>query len=230
MSENTGTLSVVATPIGNLEDMTLRALRVLGESDIILCEDTRVSGKLLKAHDIKAVLKRCDAHAEALCAEQTIEWLSEGKHVSYITDAGTPGISDPGARLVRAVRTALPDVRIESIPGASSLTAALSIAGVEGTAFTFFGFVPHKKGRETFFKEIARTEIIAVFFESTHRIIKTLEALAVHIPVERRVVLARELTKMHEEVLEGSAADILATLEADPQKQRGEFVVIVDVL
>ncbi len=230
MNTGYGTLSVVATPIGNLEDITLRALRTLREVNVVLAEDTRVTGKLLQHYGIATALKRCDAHAEAACAKEAILLLEEGKRVAYVTDAGTPGISDPGARLVRAVRDALPGAVIEAIPGPSSVTAALSIAGVTETPFSFLGFAPHKKGRETFFDTVAGAERPVVFFESTHRIMKTLDSLAKRLPPDRRVSLAREITKLHEEVLRGSAAELLAQLSDDVQKQRGEFVVIVDVL
>lgn len=222
-----GRLSIVATPIGNLEDITLRAIRVLKEADVIFCEDTRVTGKLLKKYEIETPLKRCDAHKEAVATKQVIEFLEEGKCVAYVTDAGTPGVSDPGARIVRAVRDELPDAVIEAIPGASAITAALSIAGIVDTEFTFYGFAPHKKGRQTFFEHIATAPYTAVFYESPHRILKTLEALREHMP-DCSVVLARELTKMHEEVLRGTPEELLMRLEEDANHQRGEFVVLIE--
>src|SRR3989338_10601554 len=151
-----GILYVVGTPIGNLEDVTLRALRVLREADVILCEDTRVTKRLLERYEIIAKqLATYNEQPSGVTAGKIIGWLEEGKNVALVTDAGTPGISDPGAMLVQKVREALPEVKIESVPGPSALTAALSIAGVPVHDFVFLGFLPHKKGRETLFKEIA---------------------------------------------------------------------------
>jgi 16S rRNA (cytidine1402-2'-O)-methyltransferase len=150
-----GTLSVVATPIGNMEDITLRALRVLKEVDYVLCEDTRVTGKLLSHYEIKAKLKRYDAHASEKVHNDILEDLRAGKHIALVSDAGTPGVSDPGVFLVARIRQEVPDARIDAIPGASALTASFSIAGIAGNEFTFLGFVPQKKGRETFFKSLA---------------------------------------------------------------------------
>ena len=227
-----GKLSIVATPIGNLEDITLRALRVLKEADVVLCEDTRVTGKLLKHYDIRTKLVRCDAKKEQACATQAVSLLSEGKQIAYVSDAGTPGISDPGARLVFGVRERLPEAHIEVVPGPSALTSALSVAGIAHTDFLFLGFLPHKKGRETLFREIVGSDRTVVFYESPHRIIKSLTSLKKHLEelhmVDRTIVLARELTKLHEEVLVGTADELLAILLDDPQKVRGEFVVIVE--
>jgi 16S rRNA (cytidine1402-2'-O)-methyltransferase len=221
-----GTLSVVATPIGNLEDITLRALRVLKEVDYVLCEDTRVTGKLLAHYEIKAKLKRYDAHASERVHEMVLGDLAEGKHIALVSDAGTPGISDPGVLLVARAREA--GALIDAIPGASALTAAFSIAGVVGNQFTFLGFVPHKKGRETFFKNLTTHVQPVIFFESTHRILKTLSSLDSLYP-EDSVLIAREITKMHEEVLEGTAGEITERLTNEPVKQKGEFVVVFDL-
>ncbi len=219
----TGTLSIVGTPIGNLEDITLRALRVLKEADYVLCEDTRVTGKLLKHYEIGAKLKRYDAHASDGVHAQIISDLVEGKHIALVSDAGTPGISDPGVFLVSRIREEAPQVRIDAIPGASALTAAFSIAGIPGNEFVFLGFVPQKKGRETFFKSLPAYKIPVMFYESTHRIMKTLESLRVH----ATVVVARELTKMHEEVVRGTGEEVLQYFIDHPDHVRGEFVVIV---
>lgn len=226
-SSAAGKLSMVATPIGNLEDITLRALRTLKEASVVFAEDTRVAAKLLARYDIQVSVHRLDAEVEAKIALEIIKRLEEGERVAYITDAGTPGISDPGSRLVSAVRAALPDATIEAIPGASALTAALSIAGIDATQFIFLGFLPHKKGRQTALKEIAASEYVAVLYESTHRIVKLLEELTEYAPT-RRVTILRELTKMFEEVLAGTPEQLLAALTADPNKQKGEFVVIVE--
>jgi 16S rRNA (cytidine1402-2'-O)-methyltransferase len=221
-----GTLSVVATPIGNLEDITLRAIRVLKEADAIFCEDTRVTAKLLQRYEITKPLVRCDEKAEQRASQQAIEMLGEGKKIALVSDAGTPGVSDPGARLVARVREFVPDVKIEAIPGPSAVAAAISIAGLDSGEFTFLGFLPHKKGRQTALKEIASSERPMVLYESPHRILKLLKELETFMP-EKKVIVAKELTKMFEEVLEGSAADIAARLEAEG-KDRGEFVVIVE--
>lgn len=220
-----GKLSLVATPIGNLEDITLRALRVLKECDYVLCEDTRVTGKLLHHYEIKAKMHRYDAHTSESAHAQIISDLEDGKHIVLVSDAGTPGISDPGVLLIVRAREA--DITIEAIPGPSAVTAAVSLAGIAGNQFTFLGFIPQKKGRETFFKALKQYEHPVVFFESTHRIIKTLESLEMTLP-ETTVYIGRELTKMHEEMLVGSATEILKILGEQPVKQKGEFVIIVD--
>lgn len=222
--EITGTLYIVATPIGNMEDITLRALRILGEVDYVLCEDTRVTGKLLKHHSVEAKLRRYDAHTSSSSHETIIEDLKAGKSIALVSDAGTPGISDPGVLLVQRAREA--GARLDAIPGPSAVTAAISIAGLPGNQFSFLGFVPHKKGRETFFKSLATFQHPVVFFESTHRILKTLEALE-NFSVGRQVFLGRELTKLHEEMLIGSPAELLQILQTTPVKQKGEFVVIL---
>jgi 16S rRNA (cytidine1402-2'-O)-methyltransferase len=223
-----GTLSVVATPIGNLGDITLRALETLRQADAIAAEDTRVTSKLLARYDIKKPLLIYHAQSGRLAATRILALLGEGKHVALVTDAGTPGISDPGSELVSNVRERLgDDVRIEAIPGPSALTAALSIAGVATNDFTFFGFLPHKKGRQTLMKEIAATKRACVFYESPHRIEKALSELAVVLPAERRVVVLRELTKIYEAVNMGSASELIAYFKAHPKEVRGEFVVIV---
>lgn len=222
----TGILYIVATPIGNLEDITLRALRILKEADYVLCEDTRVTGKLLKHYEISAKLKRYDAHASEQVHGQIIADLLHGKNFALVSDAGTPGISDPGVQLVGRARRA--GARVEVIPGPSAVTAAVSLAGIAGNQFTFLGFVPHKKGRETFFKNLSEWPSPVVFFESTHRILKTLEALERELP-GASVHLARELTKLYEELLSGTPTELWASLTSDKVKQKGEFVVIVEV-
>ncbi len=218
-----GTLSIVATPIGNLEDITLRALRTLKECDVIYAEDTRVISKLLAHYEIQKPLQRLDAAMEGKRAAQIIERLDAGEHVVYVSDAGTPGISDPGARLVSQVRAA--GYRIDAIPGASALTAALSIAGLASDAFAFLGFLPHKKGRQTALKSIAASETAVVLYESPHRILKLLKELE-GVGIER-VSIARELTKMHEELIVGTPAELAASLEKRGAV-RGEFVVIIE--
>ena len=221
-----GKLSLVATPIGNLEDMTFRAVRTLQEADLILCEDTRVTGVLLKHYDISAKLMRYDAHANERVHERILSDLAEGKHIALVSDAGTPGISDPGVFLVQKAREA--GQLIEVIPGPSAVTAAVSWAGISGNQFAFLGFVPQKKGRETFFKNIEGYGLPVVFFESTHRILKTITSLQTEYP-DVTVYVAREITKLYEEMLVGTPEELLTILESEPVRQKGEFVVVVEV-
>lgn len=220
-----GTLSIVATPIGNLEDITLRALRTFKECDVIYAEDTRVISKLLARYEIKKPLQRLDAATELKKADEIIVRLEAGEKVVFVSDAGTPGISDPGARLVRHIRTNMPVAKIEAIPGASALTAALSIAGIDATEFTFLGFLPHKKGRQTAIKRILKSDIPVALYESPHRILKLMKELGevgqVHVTV------ARELTKMFEEIVVGTPQEVAAQLERK-NAARGEFVVIIE--
>ncbi len=221
-----GTLSIVATPIGNLEDITLRALRTLKECDVIYAEDTRVISKLLAHYEIEKPVKRLDAVVEGAKASEVVERLLAGEHVAYVSDAGTPGISDPGARLVAQVRTEAPSATIEAIPGASALAAAISIAGLREDAFTFRGFLPHKKGRQTALTKIAASETPVVLYESPHRLLKLLEECAQH--EVGRVTIARELTKIHEEVVSGTPEELLAYFALHPDHVRGECVVIIE--
>ncbi len=218
---------VIATPIGNLEDVTLRALRVFKEVDLVLCEDTRVTKRLFEKYAISTPTMSYHAQSGEAKVELIFDQIEEGKTIALVTDAGTPGISDPGSLLISQIRAKYPELKIEAIPGPSALTAALSIAGVPTHEFTFLGFLPHKKGRETLFKEIAESEKTVVFYESTHRIMKALESLK---KIDKKITVVREITKIYEEVLQGSAEEIFATLESTPEKQKGEFVVIVSVL
>lgn len=222
-----GTLSIVGTPIGNLGDITLRALETLKQADTIACEDTRVTAKLLAKYDIQKPLLIFHAQSGRAAYERVLAQLAEGKRVALVTDAGTPGISDPGTALVATVRNRLPDVRIEAIPGPSALAAALSIAGVPTDAFVFLGFLPHKKGRQTLFKEIAAEERTVVFYESPHRIEKALASLEEVLPAEKQVTVARELTKLHESLVQGSASEVAAYFAKKQGEVRGEFVVVV---
>src|SRR3989338_8619398 len=230
-----GILSIVATPIGNLEDITLRALRTLKECDVIYAEDTRVISKLLARYEIKKPLQRLDAATELKKADEIISRLEAGEKIVFVTDAGTPGISAPGARLVSLIRASAEGgsasggngngIKIETIPGPSALTAALSIAGIDATEFTFLGFLPHKKGRQTALKKIVASEIPVVLYESPHRILKLLKELAA-LQV-KRVIIARELTKLYEEILDGEPTELARKLE-EKGAVRGEFVVIIE--
>ncbi len=225
------TLYVVATPIGNLGDITLRALEILKSVDLILCEDTRVTRTLLQKYEIRATTMSYHEHSKISKIEQIISLLEEGKNLALVSDAGTPAISDPGAFLVAKIREASPETKIVAIPGASALTSALSIAGLPVADFTFLGFLPHKKGRETLFREITESKRTSVFYESPHRILKTLESLKKHFDAAnmpaRKVMIGRELTKVFEEMLSGNPTELLAHFEKHPDTVRGEFVVLI---
>lgn len=222
------TLYIIATPIGNMEDMTLRAIRTLGEVDSILCEDTRVSGKLLQRYEIKKPLISYHAQSKLTKVEKIFSLLEEGKDLALISDAGTPTISDPGCMLVSQVRERFQDaVNIVPIPGASAVLSALSVSGYPSSEFVFLGFLPHKKGRETLFKEITGSKRTVVFYESPHRIEKTLASLAEHLEPERRICVSREMTKIHEEHVEGQLYDVVKYFMAHPDHIRGEFAVVV---
>ena len=224
-----GKLSIVATPIGNLEDITLRALRKLKECNVIYAEDTRVISKLLAHFGIRKSVMRLDAATEVRKAVEIIARLEASEHVAFVSDAGTPGISDPGARLVARVREQVKRfnlfTKIEAIPGTSALTAALSISGLDATGFIFLGFLPHKKGRQTALKKLATSQIPVILYESPHRILKLLKELAT-LEVSK-VTIARELTKIHEEVISGTPSEVLEHFNTHPDTVRGEFVVIV---
>lgn len=221
---DTGTLYVVATPIGNLGDMTHRAVEVLQHADLILCEDTRVTGKLKAAYEIDTPLRRYDAHASDKTTEAILDELQAGASIALVSDAGTPGVSDPGVQLIGRAREA--GAAVVAVPGASALTAAVSIAAFSGNQFSFLGFVPQKKGRQTFVNEMCGYTHSVLCFESTHRIVKLLTQLAAEAP-RRKVGLARELTKLHEEFLTGTPEELLHILEVEPVKQKGEFVVVI---
>lgn len=225
--EEYGKLYIVATPIGNLEDITLRALRILEEVDYILCEDTRTTQVLLNKYNIKTKTMSYHAHSSEDKEHSIINLIKAGKNLALVSDAGTPCISDPGVLLVSNLKKELGgEVVVSPIPGPSALISALSASGVSAASFTFLGFIPHKKGREKIFKEISNTDRVIVFYESTHRILKTLESLNVHCPI-RKIVLAKELTKQFENFIEGNPREIIAKLTTDKDLEKGEFVVIV---
>ncbi len=221
---NNGTLYIVATPIGNLSDITLRALETLKLVDAILCEDTRVTGKLLARYEIEKPLLSCHEHTDERRLGAIIARLKNGESLAYVTDAGTPGLSDPGNRLVEMALVG--GVSVVPIPGASALGAIVSVAGIDMREFVFKGFPPHKKGRQTFFQAVTESVIPVVYYESPHRVIKNLTLLAELVP-ETNVIIGRELTKVFEEVVRGSVADGLAYFTEHPDKVKGEFVIIV---
>ncbi len=231
------TLYIVATPIGNLEDITLRAIRILKEVDLILAEDTRVTKRLLSRYEIDTPTMSYHAQSKLSKVDKILSLLEEGKNLALVSDAGTPTISDPGSLLVTQIRAHFMSrlnldngvsVEIIPIPGPSAVLSALSVSGFPSSEFLFLGFLPHKKGRETLFKEIALAERTVVFYESPHRIKKALESLKKILAPTRRIMIAREITKMHEENVLGTPEEVIAHFTSHPDRARGEFVVVVE--
>jgi 16S rRNA (cytidine1402-2'-O)-methyltransferase len=226
-----GTLYVAATPIGNLEDVSLRALRIFKEADYILCEDTRTTRQLLNKYEIKTATISYHQHSGGGKIRQLLRYLAEGKNLVLVSDAGTPGISDPGSMLVAAAREEYgQDLAVVPLPGANAAISALSVSGWPVDRFTFFGFLPHKKGRQTMLKEILVNDYPAVFYESKHRIAKCLREMSIIIAeyeLNIEVMLARELTKMFESLYFGQPAELAEQLANDLDMQKGEFVVLV---
>lgn len=226
---NTGTLYIVATPIGNLSDITYRAVEILKAVDLIVCEDTRTTKRLLDSYRVSSVTlslygRGFGARKPAARTEQILAELKDGKNVAFVSDAGTPGISDPGNQLVEAAVSA--GVVTVPVPGASSLTSLISVAGIDMTRFVFLGFPPHKKGRETFFKEVAAFSFPVVYLESPHRLMKNLELLKTLAP-GKNVILGRELTKMFEEIVRGPVSEVAEYFKENPGKVKGEIVIVV---
>jgi 16S rRNA (cytidine1402-2'-O)-methyltransferase len=238
------TLYIVATPIGNLEDITLRAIRILKEVDLILCEDTRVTKRLLQKYEIEKPTMSYHAQSKLSKVDKILSLLEEGKSLALVSDAGTPTISDPGCMLVAQVRNHSRDlevrppiggrtsksvhVEIVPIPGPSAVLSALSVSGFPSSEFVFLGFLPHKKGRETLFKEMAVSRRTIVFYESPHRIEKTLASLKEFLSPTQRICVSREITKIHEEHVLGTPDEIIAHYAAHGDRLRGEFVVTVE--
>ncbi len=222
----TGVLYIVATPIGNLDDLSLRAIATLRAVDLITAEDTRHSRTLLRYHGIDTPLISCHEHNEEKRVDELLRKIADGQQIALISDAGTPLISDPGFRLVRAARAR--GIRVSPIPGPSSVITALSAAGLPSDRFLFGGFLPAKAGeRASRLQELSEIGATLVFFESGHRIMETLAQID-EILGTRKCVIAKELTKLHENFLDGSAAELRARLEQDTALQRGEFVVLID--
>lgn len=221
-----GTLFIVGTPIGNLKDITLRALEVLKSVNLILAEDTRVTKKLLSAYAIQKPVWRFDENVVEKSYREVAERLRVGDNIALVTDAGTPGIADPGWRLARFLQSELPEVKIVGIPGASAVATALSVSGINADQFTFLGYPPHKKGRKTFFANLAELKIRPiVLYESSHRFQKTLASLTEVLGADTEIIVGRELTKMFEEIFHGSVTDAAEHFVA--KKAKGEFVVII---
>lgn len=227
---DTGILYIVATPIGNLEDITFRAVRTLREADLVVCEDTRTTKKLLDNYGVKtpavSFYQNCK-HGGAVKPVPKLGFLigelNAGKNLALVTDAGTPGISDPGNQLVAAaVEQRIPVI---PVPGASAVTALASVSGIDLSKFVFLGFPPHKKGRETFFRKAVEFSMPVMYYESPHRVLKNLELLQ-KMESGKKIILGRELTKMFEEIVRGDAGEILGYFQQNPGKVKGEFVII----
>ncbi len=226
---NAGKLYVVATPIGNLEDMTPRAVRVLSEVDLIAAEDTRHSGKLLRHFGIHTRTEAIHEHNERSQVPKLVEFLKAGKSIAFVTDAGTPLVSDPGFHLVRASRQA--GIRIVPVPGACAAIAALSVAGLPSDRFVFEGFPPAKSAaRRVAFEKLREEGRTLIFYESPHRILESLEDMSAVFGPEREAVLARELTKQFETFRSGSLASLQDWLVREPDRQLGEFVILIQGL
>jgi len=217
-------LYIVPTPIGNLEDMTFRAVRVLKEADLILAEDTRTSGKLLKYFEINTHMQSHHMHNEHKTVESVIQKLKAGHTVALISDAGTPAISDPGFLLTRACVNE--GIEVDCLPGATAFVPALVNSGLPNNKFVFEGFLPVKKGRQTRFKLLAEETRTMIFYESPHKLIKTLGHFCEYFGEDRQVSVSRELTKLYEETVRGTAKEVLTYYESKPPK--GEIVVIVE--
>ncbi len=218
-----GKLYLVPTPIGNLEDITLRAIRVLKEVDLILAEDTRTSGKLLKHFEIGTSMQSHHMHNEHKTVEGLVNRLQSGTSIALISDAGTPAISDPGFLLTRACVER--DIPVECLPGATAFVPALVNSGLPNDKFVFEGFLPVKKGRQTRLKLLAEETRTMIFYESPHKLVKTLGSFAEYFGEERLVSVSRELTKMYEETVRGTAKEVLKYYTEKPPK--GEIVIIV---
>lgn len=223
-SEHTGRLILVPTPIGNLQDMTFRAVEVLKSADLILAEDTRVSGKLLKHFGVETAMTSYHQHNEHKVLDRFVDELLNGRTIALITDAGTPAISDPGFLIVReAVEK---EIAVECLPGATSIIPALAVSGLPSDRFYMEGFLPHKKGRKTRLEDMAQRKETVVLLESPYRLLKTLQQLAEHCGEERPVCVSREISKLHEEHVRGSLKEV-----ADEFRQRtaikGEIVIVL---
>ncbi len=232
-------LFVIATPIGNLKDLSERAKNTLTSVDVVLCEDTRVTKKLLISQPgndtafkngsgslpgSEPRLISYHQHSGQMKTKKIIDLIEEGKSLALVTDAGTPGISDPGGKLIEELIKHFDDLEIIPIPGPSAITTILSVSGFPADEFLFMGFPPHKKGRQTFFNRLAKIESTIVLYESTHRIMKTLGELEKRIG-NRKIVIGRELTKLHETIYRGTVADVTEQLKSTSIK--GEFVIVI---
>lgn len=218
-----GNLYLIPTPVGNMEDMTFRAIRLLKEADLILAEDTRTSGILMKHYDIHRPLMAHHKFNEHGTSAGIVERLKAGQTVCLVTDAGTPGISDPGFYLVREAIAA--GIEVQTLPGATAFVPALVSSGIPCDKFCFEGFLPQKKGRQTRLEQLATEQRTMIFYESPYRLVKTLQQFAEHYGEERQVSVCREISKIHEESVRGTLAEVIAHFTATPPK--GEIVIIL---
>ncbi|MBL6445005.1 16S rRNA (cytidine(1402)-2'-O)-methyltransferase [Fulvivirga sp. 29W222] len=217
-------LYLVPTPIGNLEDITIRAINVLKAADVILAEDTRTSSKLLKKYEISRPLQSYHIFNEHKTVSQLVDRLNKGERMALITDAGTPSISDPGFLLVRECLKA--GIKLECLPGATAFVPALVKSGLPSDKFVFEGFLPHKKGRKTRLEILSTEERTIILYESPHRLVKALEQLAEHLGKDRQASVSRELTKLHEETVNGSLVELKEHFGKGTVK--GEIVIVID--
>ena len=219
-----GKLYIVPTPIGNLEDMTFRAIRILKEADLILAEDTRNSGKLMAHYGIDTSLQSHHMHNEHKTVPKLVDRINTGLNVALISDAGTPSISDPGFLLVRSCLEA--DIEVECLPGPTALVPALVVSGLPSERFVFEGFLPPKKGRQTRLKQMADQSRTMILYESPHKLLKTLNQLEEYLGADRQISVSRELTKMHEETVRGTISELRSHFESKVPK--GEFVLVIN--
>jgi len=222
-------LYVIATPIGNLDDVSCRTIETLKNVDLVLCEDTRVTKKLLARFEISKNTISYHQHSKIKKLEYILEQIKQGKILALVSDAGTPCISDPGAKLIDYLIKNIPDIKIIPIPGPSALISALSVSGFSADRFVFLGFPPNKKKRDKFFENVYKQKMTVIFYESIHRIKKTLEELRNKLKNERRIIICRELTKKFETIYRGDIDKIIEEINLLSKKEfRGEFVVVVE--
>ena len=218
-----GKLYLVPTPVGNLQDMTFRAVEILRQVDLILAEDTRVSGKLLKHFQVERPMRSHHMHNEHKILDDLIRQLEQGTEMALISDAGTPGISDPGFLLTRAcIQKGIP---VECLPGATAFVPALAVSGLPSDRFVFEGFLPVKKGRQTRLAELGSESRTMVFYESPHKLMKTLQHFSEHFGPERQISVSREISKLHETHIRGTLSEVMEFFAAHPAK--GELVLVV---
>ncbi len=227
-----GTLYIIATPIGNLGDITYRAVEVLKTVDVLFAEDTRTTKVLLDRYAITKKMFSYNAHATTATHVKIGELLKEGKSVGLVSDAGTPGISDPGSLLISYIyHTYGSHVVVVPVPGASALTTIVSVCPLDTSSWVFYGFLPHKKGRATLVQSIATHEMTCIVYESSHRIVKLLQALVDALEhTDKYITIGRELTKKFEDIYTGTPKEVLAYIQENPIKQKGEFVVCIGTL
>jgi len=220
-----GKISVIGTPIGNMGDITFRAIETLSSCDMVICEDTRVTQKLFQKYNIKTPKMSYHSKSGLQGIDKIIKLLKEDKHLSLVSDAGTPCISDPGSLLISKIKEDIPNCNIETVPGPSALISALSIAGCHTENFIFYGFMPNKKGRQTLLNEIKNNEMTSIVYESTHRIEKLLNEIKSN-EINKKITVAKELTKIHEKIIQGNIDQVMESFSKDKTLFKGEFVII----